>query len=253
MTHRIDPFFRTTLRIELFQIWLQEMNLLFFKYDSKIFFAKKKLKELNFFNISQRTDFPMTQRINFFYDAKNWTFCLTQRIEPFFFWNMTQRIEPFLSFTPTFEPCIDFDSKNWTFLKYDSKNWTSFWVWCKDLNLFFEYDSKNRTLFWVWFKESNSFLNTTQWIEAIFFECDSKNLNFWLKKSQKIKLSFQKTQNWCVFQMTGRIEPAFFNMTQRIEPFSLNLTQRNEHLFHLTQRFEPCVKKKKRLKEWNSF
>ena len=57
--------------------------------------------------------------------------------------------------------------------------------------------------------------------------------------------------------MTPWPKASFKIMTQRIEPFSLNLTQRNEHLFlssdaknwtilsrNMTQRIEPCVKKK---------
>ena len=60
------------------------------------------------------------------------------------------------------------------------------------------------------------------------------------------------------FQIRKELHPFSFNTTQRIEPFSLNMTQRNEHLFlscdsknwniwsrNMTQRIEPCVKKKK--------
>ena len=59
------------------------------------------------------------------------------------------------------------------------------------------------------------------------------------------------------FQIRKELHPFSFNTTQRIEPFSLNMTQRNEHLFlscdsknwniwsrNMTQRIEPCVKKK---------
>ena len=128
-------------------------------------------------------------------NSKNWTFFL----------NITQRIKPF-------------------FFEYDAKNWTLFWIWRNELNSLwtwlerieplFEYDSKNWISFWVWLKNIELFfLNTTQWIEPIFWMWLT-NWNFGWKNCQKI-------QN--VFYMTRRMGPAFFNMTQRIEPFSICL------------------------------
>ena len=110
VTQRIELFsliwlteltFFMTLRIELFQLWLKEMNLVF-KYDS-IFFLQKMTQKIEcfFFNISQRTDFSMTQRIGFF---------TMHRIEPFLFSNMSQRSEPLFHIN-----CFLLDSKSWTF------------------------------------------------------------------------------------------------------------------------------------------
>ena len=162
-TQRIEPFSKygsknwigfsnVTQRIELFSSDMTLRIELFLKYDSRkwtcffsnmtqrIFFLKK-LKEMIFFNISQITDFFMTQRI-----------------EPFFLWvwrkelnlfsvNMTQRIEPFF---------CEYDAKNWTFFLFASKNWT----------FFSEHDSKNSTFFFAWLTELNLFFwKMTQRIE----------------------------------------------------------------------------------------
>ena len=130
--------------------------------------------------------------------------------------------------TQRIEPLFDFDSKNWTFFEYDWKNWTSFWVWFKELNLCFEYDSTNRS----------HFLNVTQKIK--FFVQKVKKLNFF----ENSKLIFLMMPKWL-----KELDPFF--MTQRIEPFLCD--SKNWTLFFcMTQRIEPCVKKK-RLKESNSF
>ena len=260
-----------TLRIELFQIWLKEMNFLKKKNDSKNwmffqYFSKKwfflwlkgliflRRKELNLFfslNMTQRIEFFLwiwrkelnpfsgkmtqrielspyaTQRIVFFFSfaSKNWAFFL----------NLTQRIELFFEFdSKGLNLFIEYDSKNWTFLsltqryffEYDSKNLT-----------FFEFDSKGLNLFhWIWRIELNLILSMIYRIESLFlsmtqrtelfFEYDSMNRTHFLNVTQKLKFLvgkkskilnffFLKTQNW-FFQMTRRIEPAFFNMTQRI-------------------------------------
>ena len=90
----------------------------------------------------------MTQRIDpffFEYDAKNWTF---------FFFNITQRIEPLF--------------------EYDSKNWISFWVWLKKSNSFL----------------NTTFLNTTQWIEPIFLNVSQIEIFGWKIVKKKTKLIF---------------------------------------------------------------
>ena len=91
-THRIEPSFSMTLRIEPFFVWLKEWNL---------------------------SSFPI--RLNSFIK-------MTQRIEPFFVKNIyflpkkTQRIYHF--FTMTLK--MDFFLK----YEYDSQNWTCFfWIW----------------------------------------------------------------------------------------------------------------------------
>ena len=169
-----------------------------------------------FFNISQRTDFSLTQRIELFYDAKNWSFfCKTQRT--FFLWiwrkelnllmrrkelslflNMTQRIESFFEekskiWTSYFQ---EYDSKNWTLCqkKKDSKNWTLL-KWLIELNLFLwtssQYDSKSWSLFAVWLQEFNF---------SRVFQYDSKNWTFFWVLTPRVELFF------------------FLNLTQRIEP-----------------------------------
>ena len=151
MTHRSDLFFCMTLRIELFEIWLGEMNFFFSnmtqridffdKNDSKnwIFFFEKRYLSKNwcfFLNMTQRIEFFSMQRIELFFN-------MTQRIELFFL-NWTQRVELFY----------------WIWLKefnlFFFLNWTQrvepfYWVWLKELNLFFEYHSKNH--FWKRLKD----------------------------------------------------------------------------------------------------
>ena len=90
------------------------------------------------------------------------------------------------------------------------------------IELLFEYDSKNRPHFC---------LNTTQWIDPIFFECDSieilveKNVKKLFFLIQKIELFFTWLLELNFF--------FFFNMTQRIEPFIIWL---KELSFFLTWR-----------------
>ena len=168
------------------------------------------------------------KRIDFFlknYALKDWTFSyLTQRM--FFFFDMTQRIEP-SSEHKTF--------KNWTsFFQYDSKNWT----------LFFEYDSQNWTLLF-WLKELN-FLKKKIWV---------KELNpFFLKKKNS-------TQRIELFKMTQRIEPFFFSIWLKELNFPFYMSQRLEPC-HMTQRLDPFYKvwpsriepfEKYDSKKWTSF
>ena len=108
MTQRIEPFFLdndakidpsllnfdTNQKIEpSFQTWLKELNIILelCLKELNFFFETKKNSEKWFFS---KSIFRMTQ-------------IFPQRIEPFF--NMTQRIEPFVWFK-------EYDSKDWTFL-----------------------------------------------------------------------------------------------------------------------------------------
>ena len=152
-----------------------ELFFFFFKYDSKNwFFWQEWLKELNVFlkkDISQRTDFSMTQRIEFFSMQRiELFFCLTQRIEPFYLqkWrkelslfsvNMTQRIELFLICLKELSFFFSIWLKELNFFPS---------IWLKELILFLKLDSKGWTFllsmtqriepfFWIWLKESITF------------------------------------------------------------------------------------------------
>ena len=127
--------FCMTLRNELFQIWLTELNF-FSNMTQRIYLKNIFLKDLN----------------PFLFDSKNWPFSnMTQRIEPFFFeydaknWTLLLRIWR-KELNPFF---FEHDAKNCTlFLWIWAKNWAFFYIWLKELNLFFsEYDSKNWTIF----------------------------------------------------------------------------------------------------------
>ena len=148
---------------------------------------------------------------------------MTGRIEPVFC-NMTQRIEPFF---------FQFDSK---IFEIDSKNRSLFSIRLNELNPFLKCDS-----FLEWFQELNLFLgknNSKNWtwlndLNSLFLKIDSKNRTFIL--------------------MTPRLEASFKIMTQRIVfekhwlkelnlLFLMWLKELNP--FCMTQRIEPCVKKK---------
>ena len=169
----------------LFWIWFKELNFLkwlkelyFFQYDSKNW---KWLKGLNLFcfNMTQRSVyifFNMTQRIEPFLenDSKNSTFFQYDSKNWTHFLNMFQWIEPFAS------RC---DSKSWTlFLKrrHDSKNWS-----------FYEYDAKSWTLLRIWLKELNPILNMSQWIWTPFLRL--KELNFFFQYDSKKIVTFNKS------------------------------------------------------------
>ena len=118
-------------------------------------------------------------------------FNMTQRIEPFLFSKMTQRIESFLHLTQRVEPFfLKFHSKTWTFFEFDSMSW----------------------IFLIRLKELNFFLNMTQRIEPFFFEYE-----------QRIEPMFFEydAKNWTLVLWTRRKElnPFSLNMTQRLEPF----------------------------------
>ena len=155
-------FSNVTQRIELFSLmWLTELTF-FFPYDSQnwtfwnmtrgnelTFFFKKPQRIECFFNISQRTDFSLTQRIEFFLRRKELNLFL-------------------------------FDSKNWTFFsKYDSKNWTFFSsIWLKELFFLIWLKGLN-SFFWIWLKELNLFLIGLKGLNFLN-EYDSKNWTFFV-------------------------------------------------------------------------
>ena len=226
-----------TLRIELFQIWLKEMNYFFFKNDSKNFFQKKKnLKEF-FFNISQRIDFNMTQRIESFLSF--WRKELKT-----FSSNMTQRIENF-------------------FFEYDAKNWTLFlWIWRKELNLLLWMRRKELNLFLflkelsLWLKELNLFsLNMTQRIESFFEKNQRIEPLLFNNMTQRIELFMKGLIElnlflWTSSQYDSKSWSLFLSMTPRVELFFFQYDSKNwifSSIWHkelcvfdyMTQRIEP--------------
>ena len=153
MTHRIEPFLKTWfIEIEpFFTTWLENES--FFSMTSRIFlqnvwlnstdrFWKIWLKELKFFKEKRTLRIEPFSKIYF----KNCTFlfwkkrsknCLllrniTRWIE--FFFNITQRLEPFFS-------QYDLQELN-LFEKYDSKDWTLLFNMTQRIEPFFEHDSQ---------------------------------------------------------------------------------------------------------------
>ena len=206
-TQRIELFLHRTQRIEIIFERLKELNLFFWLkecnffwiwlIDLNFFFEKKTMTQRNelffFFDITQRIE-PLEKtklwfkELNLFlFHSKNWIFSvrltelnlfslnmtkeldsyflnMTQWIEQLNFFNMTQRIGPFvLIWRKELDPFFKYDSKKWTFFKI----WLTklnFWIWPTELNLFFEYDSQNWTFFF----------NMTERIEPLS-KYDSKN------------------------------------------------------------------------------
>ena len=131
--------------------------------------------------------------------------------------------------------------------KYDFQTKT----WLKELNPFWLGE-----LIFLRLKELNFSSNMARRIELFLFSISQRMGVFlvWLKELNF--LIWVKDFN-PFFQIRKELHPFSFNTTQRIELFSLNMTQRNEHLFlsydaknwniwsrNMTQRIEPCVKKK---------
>ena len=227
-----NTFFNITQRIELFS-----------PTDSKKWtFFSNWLKEVNFFIWQE-----MTQRFDFFLiwlKEPNTFLNTTQRIEHFF--NMTQRIELFSKWLKEVNFIWQNMTQRFDFFCYDSKNRTHFWMWLKELNLFFfKRDSKNWTLFTkglqelifsfliffnnffqrfepflTWLTELNPFW--TVWLIEIepFFSTWVKENDSFLYDS-KIFFFFEKC-------MTQRMNWSFLeNMTLRIEIFERKIYSKN--------------------------
>ena len=245
MTHRIEHLFS--------RIWRTELNISFLEYDSQIFLYDsqnwtpelniflKRLKELFFTKVTQRIelifwkynpqDWTLSliwskERIEIlWYDTKDWIF-LIWHTEPYTFFNITQRIEPF---SPT-------DSKKWTFLfdkiwpkglifsditqrtehffECDSKNWTPLKIWLTELNPFWTIWLIEIEPFSTWVKENDSI---KEWLKDFLLVCkmhDSKNELIVLGKYDW-ELKFLKEKR------TLRIEP-FQKLTRWIEPSVLH-------------------------------
>ena len=235
----MNLFQKFTLRIVLFflkksknwtlffSMWPKELN--FFQFDSKNCLLLRNItrwiESFFFFNITQRLE-PFSHNMTF----KNWTFLK----------NMTQRIELFKC---DLEPRIilQFDSNNWIWLKalnppfqYDSKNWTLFWTWLTETFLSYnnskncfvkKYDSQN-VKNWTFFSQM------TRRLDFSFSNMSDRNNFFFLKKRWLEELIFWKYQSNCtkLFWWLKELSSFFFWK---------DMTHRNWTFFHMTQRIEP--------------
>ena len=131
MTHRIEHFVLRCLKeLNLFELWLKELNTFWYDPKNWFFFSKIRLKAL-------------TKN-----DSKKWFFSIDSKIELF---KMTQ--------------VFQFDSKDWTFEVW-FKELNLFSIRLTELRIvfFLQFDSKN----WMWHKELNLFFSMTQGIEFFF-------------------------------------------------------------------------------------
>ena len=213
----LNPRFSTWLKkLNLFSVWLEDLNfLLEMSQRIKPFWKKKKkrwLEELIFRKISIKIKkhFLMIQRINWTlfsewlkdfveYDSKNRTF---------FLWIWLQESTFFKKYVLRIV------------LKYDSQNWTYFSALPIEWNIW-EYDSKelifhcNKT----WHKELNLFLI---WPNRLnFFFCDmTPRIEFFWCDSKNRTLVECESKNWTFHQHDSKNWTLKFNLTQRIEPSS---------------------------------
>ena len=222
MTLRIEPFF---------QVWLKALNPLFVSiWDStnrtfELFYKNGLLKELNPFE-----PFHMAQRIGpILHDSKNWTL-LSYHSKNWFFFFMTQRIEPFFEETQWIE-----------YFLWSKELYFLFWMWSKELNLFC----------WMWPKELNQCWKT--WRIDPFYKYDWELNPFWTfsydsKKwtffdmTQRVKLFACDSKNWN-FSTKSESKNGFLECDSKNWNFSiwlkeLKLTHRIEHLFSRIWRTE---------------
>ena len=222
MTQRNEPFFFSISlkelnplkknkvviqRIELFLVWLQELN--FFQYDSR------------------------NWTLFLWIWPKNWTL---------FSWIWRKELNPLfleydaINWTVKF---LKYDAKNWTFFfskKYDSKKWTFVKIWLKELNLFFSMTQRIELFFW-YDSKNWTLSDKTRRIELFFCWIRLNKLNL-LLLTQKIEKNFQcDTKSF--FHKHDSKHLTFFNMTHRMEPFfSIWLKELNSFQ-NITERTEP--------------
>ena len=241
MTHRTELVFFVTQRIELFffWIWLTELNLFFFEYDSQnwtfFLWIWPKNWTLYFLNMTQGIE-PLISWI-WRKESNRLIFEYTQRIGPSVqIWR--KELDPFSNLTP----------RNELFIKV----WLTeliFWIWLTELNFFF---------FWIWLTELNSFSDMTQRIELLVLIRLEELNSFLLNRTQQIEPFFlNDSKNWILRTLRTEL---IANVTQKnwtfffFERYSKNWT----HFFwiwlkdlnfslqrNMTQRIEPWVGKKK--------
>ena len=253
MTQRIEPFCST---------WLKDLNPSFFS---------TWLTVLN----------PWFSTLT----HRNWMHFLnmSQRIEPFFFQEISQRIEPIEKMTQRIEPFFPNCSMNLIFFlnilkelnpffEYDSKNWTPFssyvtrrieplfplmWLeelntlfslmWLKRIWTIFEYDSQSN--FFIWFKELNIFRKSNSKTLFSFWK-----LNFSLEifSNNRSLIFWKRVQELDLFFLACDSKNTFCQIWLEWNFFLANITHRVELFLSMTQGIV-FFKKKTHLKELNTF
>ena len=241
----------------------------------------QRVKELDFFfNVTQRIPFVKYDSNGTFffkYDTKNWTFFEFDSKNGIFFQknrltelnlfssNMTQRIEPFISWIWR----LDLD----LFSKYDSKSWTIFensfdmtqrfelilLIWLEEMNSFlirleelsFFFNTTQRIEhFWIRRKEFNTLLI---WLKDFFSKKRLKELNLfkydskccfceknWLKELNSFFFGYD-SKNWTLFFWYDSKNWTYFQYDSKYWIFQTKImTQRIHFLFikNMTQRIE---------------
>ena len=155
ITQRIEPLEKTKL-------WFKELNL--FLFHSKNWIFSVRLTELNLFSLN------MTKELDSYF------LNMTQWIEQLNFFNMTQRIGPFvLIWRKELDPFFQIWLQEMNFFQNMTHKieffwiWPTelnlfFWIWLTELNLFFQYDWKNWTLIKIWLEELNFWFDLKNWL-----------------------------------------------------------------------------------------
>ena len=216
MTRRIEPFFNLTLRIEPSFLNVTQRIEHFSQSDSKnCFFFSIWLEELNpLFWICLNELNPFVDWLRELNPFVDW-------LREFFFFNMTQRLDPLQKYDFQELNLLKKWIKGLNFWKCDSKHWT----------LFFNMSQRIKPTFPTWVKEM-IFLNMThktQRIETFFFNKWLEELNFFEEKTWLTELNHFScdSRNWTLLSnMSHRNWTFLFFMAQRIEPFFLNMTRR---------------------------
>ena len=215
-----------------FSKWLKELFLLFF------FFFSIWLDELN----------PLCwiclNELNPFVD---W---LRELNPVFFFFNMTQRLDPLQKYDFQELNLLKIWIKGLNFWKCDSKHWTLFFNRVNESNPLFQHESKNFFFLNMTHKTQRIETSFNKWLEELNFSWRKTwptELNhFFMWPRNRTLLSNMSHRNWTfLFFMTQRIEPFFLNMTRRMNLFSW--IWRKDWSFSLkfwqNQRIEPSFQK----------
>ena len=200
-------------------IWLKELNTCFWNMTQWIELFSIWLKELNPFLSLKRIEpssFSWRKELNpFFGDSIEHFSVLIHRIEHSFWTRLTELNSFFGMWLKEFNRIFKSCSKNWTpftwrqriepSLQNDSKNWTFLKIiWLQDKKFFM---TREMEPFSIWIKELRLFFFST---------ISHKN-------------------DWPFLNMTLRIEP-FFNILTELNPFKNMIHRDWTLLFNMTQR-----------------
>ena len=201
----------------------------------------QRVKELDFFfNVTQRIPFVKYDSNGTFffkYDTKNWTFFEFDSKNGIFFQknrltelnlfssNMTQRIEPFISWIWR----LDLD----LFSKYDSKSWTVF-------ENSFDMTQRFELILLIWLEEMNSFLIRLEEM-SFFFNTTQRIEHFWIRRKEfntlliwlKDFFSKKRLKELNLFKIRLKVLFLWKKLTQRIELFLFWLRLKELNSFFL--------------------